>query len=345
MTGRALLVFALTGCAGPYDVEDEHVYVDLAVSSAGVCAVDEDQTLHCWGYTALNAPEGVVAADVDMSGSRGCVTGDDGSLTCWSASSRGTPSEDPGITVLIEDGVTAMAVGSYGACWDGPTMDPDCSALDGATDVAIPGDGEESESEIVAFAVATEYACALYPDGTGACAHAPEAPDVPAAVSGLFEGSDLAFIDAGRSSTCVIDGEGALSCAGARDDCDIDDGMVTGPCIDDWSPSGRWLDVATANSSCAVADDGTLACHGDAYLCPTPEGNDYVRVALTPPDVCGLHADGRISCTVNIAGIDVDARSEHLGEEDALDCQAGHPSALHGARCENVDAIFGNGPC
>lgn len=47
-----LMVLAFMGCAGRYEVEDDHVYVDLGVSKPGVCAVDDSGTLHCWGYTA-----------------------------------------------------------------------------------------------------------------------------------------------------------------------------------------------------------------------------------------------------------------------------------------------------
>lgn len=343
MRRLALIVFASTGCSGPYEVEDEHVYVDLAVSKAGVCAVDDERSLHCWGYTAANAPEGIFVTDVDMSGSEGCVLGGEGDLTCWGASPRGEVRDDLAARVVATS-VGIMAVGYDAVCWDGSTTDPTCTALDGETDVAPPAAGAGTESEVVALAVAYEYACVLHAGGAGGCERAPDAPEIPTEVSALFDVDDLVFIDAGGTSTCVLDSAGQLACAGARDDCDIDDGMAMGPCIDDWSPSGSWRDVATADSSCAVAADGTLVCHGDLYMCPAPEGTDYVRVALEPPDVCGLHADGRISCTVNIAGIDVGPGSEHM-TEDALDCQAGHPQALESARCDNVDAHFETGPC
>lgn len=265
-----------------------------------------------------------------MSGYYGCVLGSDEALTCWDASSTGGD-EDLAAQVVAE-GVYQMSVGSDAVCWTGSGDVADCLALSEETSVALPDRG--GGAEVASFAVATYYACVVYQDGSGACASAPDAHEVPTEVSSLFKAPELAFTDAGNTSTCVIDRLGHLACAGARDDCDTDDGMVTGPCIDDWNPSGSWRDVATYDSTCAVGADGTITCHGDT--CAAPEGNDYVRVALASPSVCGLHADGQLSCVVDISG---------RSDDGAPDCEPGHPEALEAARCDNADAIFGGGPC
>ncbi len=324
----------LLGCRGPYDVDDERVYVDLAMDGSGVCAVADDRGLHCWGYTAKNAPGDVVSADLDMSASQGCLLSDDGTLTCWDALSTGGDQDGEAFAArVVAEGVDRMAVGADAVCWDGAEGAAACSPFRDQTYVALPDRGDGGESAVATFAVGTYFACASYLDGVGACASSSTSPALPEAIATIFDASDLAFADAGGYSACVIDQLGRLACAGAMANCDQDE-MGNGPCIEDWSPGGSWRDVATDDSTCAVGADGTITCHGDT--CGAPEGSDFVRVVLASPSVCGLRADGSLACVVDVAAGTGD------GE---FDCQPGHPSALQAAVCDNLDFVYEGGPC
>jgi hypothetical protein len=58
-------------------------YVSIASGGLGLCAIDGDGALHCWGPHVSNPPAGTFS-QVAVAGRYACALDSDGGLQCWS---------------------------------------------------------------------------------------------------------------------------------------------------------------------------------------------------------------------------------------------------------------------
>ncbi|MEZ5100817.1 MAG: hypothetical protein R3C15_13660 [Thermoleophilia bacterium] len=279
-----------------------------------------------------------------------CAIADDGSVACWGRDNRGqvgdgadgnadepspVPVPLPGSrrTIAVSaGGETTCAIDADGGLWcwgsdsygmlgDGlPLVDAPAPVA-----VALPGD-----RAAVAVAVGDTHACAIASDGALLCwgrdasgevgDGADGNADEPSPVVIALPGNRRAVAaTAGYLHTCALLDDGLVACWGNDDDGQVGDGApVTGQVSPTpiALPAGRTAVALAAGTyhTCAVTDDGALACWGNDAAGAIGDGvdggaNEPAPVAVSLPGgrravavssgeyfTCALADDGALAC-------------------------------------------------
>lgn len=246
--------------------ESLETYVAVSLGDAHGCALRADGSLACWGFTTVGPPEGEFTA-VGSALFKSCaLRAGDGGIECFALNpdadeSPWAPPEGPFVALSVGvDHGCALAEDGTIACWG--SEDPD---------ILEPPPGSYS-----AVTVGRRTTCALDDD------------DLPVCWGGndLFGEADaprdepLRQFDVGYRHGCGVGASGALVCWG--DAPETEDGQYTAVAV-----GGE--EQAT---TCALRDDGTLACWGELTA---PEGR-FLAVDLADRAACAVREDARLVC-------------------------------------------------
>ncbi|MEZ5100818.1 MAG: hypothetical protein R3C15_13665 [Thermoleophilia bacterium] len=343
----------------------------VAAGANHTCAVLANGSAVCWGLdstgqvgdgpegeadhpapAAVLLPAGRRAVAVAAGSRHSCALLDDGSLACWGFDLSGqvgdgaddSADERAPVGVALPGGrrATSVVAGSDHTCAilaDGALA---CWGADGFGQVGDGADGNADEPAPVlvalpggrraaAVAAGATHTCAILDDGSLACwghdingqlGDGPDGnADEPAPVlASLPAGRRAVAITAGTSHTCAILDDGSLACWGydlSGQVGDGADGNADEPApVAIALPGGRRALAVSAGGShtCAITDDGALACWGYDAFGQVGDGAD--GNADEPAPVAGSLAGGRVALAV-------DAGFQHtcaLAQDGSVSC-------------------------
>lgn len=259
--------------------------------------------------TGANPMSGV--ASLSAGEHSACILTTAGGAKCWGANYYGevgdgtdTLRKTPVDVVGLTSGVASVSVG-----WDHA-----CAVTD---DGVVKCWGKNGAGQLGA---ATSEECVGFP-GLLPCSH------VPVDVQGISPNSAVE-VSAGRLHSCAVMTDGGVKCWGHGYFGELGDGVVPPPSgrIDAVDVSGLdaravHVDVGSYHHSCALLEDGTVACWGDnaggqtgpssgASCAPKYEGCNIVPITVPLPQpatavtlgsffTCALLTSGDVSCWGN----------------------------------------------
>ncbi len=250
-----------------------------------VCAIREDGSVGCWGYTTATPPEGRLVA-LDNGDRSTCAIREDGTLACWGEIGGEVPDGAyTSVSVTYDHACAIRRDNASLECWRQPSDDSDEDGFE----IAEPPTGP-----FTAVSVGEVFDCALRGDGELACWSQWPDDDFPVPNSGRrYLALDV---------PCAIQFGGTLECF------DYWDGS------EPWSESGSRPPVEGAyravsattygGRGCALRVDGTLRCWGDegwdddsgkALAMRTPIGS-YKAVSVGDKSACATRPDGIAVC-------------------------------------------------
>ncbi len=277
----------------------------------------------------LGLTSGVIA--VAAGGNSTCAVTGGGGLKCWGDNTYGqlgtgatarslTPVDVEGLT----SGVTAVAVGPYGACaittrggvkcWGKNTYGSlgNGSTVDSRTPVDVSG----LASGVKALAVGVSYTCALTTGGRVKCwGFWVDANNIlgnvrhetPVAFSGLTSGVTAIAV---HGNLCALVAGGGVRCEGDNTYGQLGDGTTRRrtSLVDVVGLAGPVTAIAAGgNYACAIAKGG-VQCWGDNFAGQLGDGSTKQR--STPVDVVGLNhvtaialGDGHTCALADLGGV------------------------------------------
>ncbi len=230
-----------------------------------------------------NAPSGAKA--VSAGGTHTCAIRDDGTLACWGDDSSGQLDGIPDGTfqAVSAGGTHTCAIRDDGtlACWG----DDSSGQLDGIPDGTFQ-----------AVSAGGTHTCAIRDDGTLAC----WGDDSSGQLDGIPDGTFQA-VSAGGTHTCAIRTSEHLACWGGDSDGQVSD-APTGYYHHWWHHHHHLPEYQAVSAggthTCAIRDDGTLACWGDdssGQLDGIPDGT-FQAVSAGGTHTCAIRDDGTLAC-------------------------------------------------
>lgn len=271
----------------------------LSAGRHHVCAIQEDNTLICWGYNHNNQadpPDGTFS-EIGAGYYFNCGLKTDGSLSCWGRDTAGETSPPPGKFIHV-------AVGGNHACALPDNRVPICWGANSSSQSSpLPGPFEQ-------LALGDAHSCGLKADGTVECwgLNDHEQSNV--------EANTFTSIAAGYRTTCGIKTDGVAICWGRTaksygyltqidfalraDDseyifCGLKaDSTLSCPPITS-APSGVFSYVTTGGHdtsgydrfygfACGIRENGLVACWGaNSNDRATPPVGVKVKHIITPP--------------------------------------------------------------
>jgi hypothetical protein len=251
----------------------------VAAEREATCAVTSKGEIECWGEgrVARNTerPAGPFR-DVAIDGSSGVGLRPDGTLAGW-----GSSAPPSGHYSMISAGHDACALRDDG--------DLDCWPLGGRR-----GKSETRTGPFTHVSLGGLLGCAVRADGSIECwghcvaTHDRDAIDCPARVPAP-EGRYVEVASAGDFA-CALAVDGSITCWG-------DMSKVTTP-----PPTGAgWTKLsARDDTACAIDGHAEIVCWGAPVYWGTrvytPPPGPFTAVSVGGRHVCGLHADGKLSC-------------------------------------------------
>jgi len=169
----------------------------LSAGTDHVCAVQEDDTLICWGandHNQADPPSGTFS-EIEVGFYFGCGLKTDGTLTCWGQDTTGETSPPPGQFIQI-------AVGGNHACALTDAGEPICWGDNTSGQVSyLPGPFQQ-------LALGNNHSCGLTFDGSVECWGSNEHEQ------SNEKSETFSRIAAGFDTTCGIKTDGAAICWG-----------------------------------------------------------------------------------------------------------------------------------
>jgi hypothetical protein len=268
-----------------------------------VCAIQEDNTLLCWGANDNNQadPPSGTFSEIEVGLYFGCGLKTDGSLSCWGRDTAGETSPPPGKFIHV-------AVGGNHACALPDNRVPTCWGANSSSQSSpLPGPFQQ-------LALGDAHSCGLKADGTVECwgLNDHEQSNV--------EADTFTSIAAGYRTTCGIKTDGVAICWGRTAKsygyltqidfalvachrcswtaeylfCGLKaDNTLSCPPITS-APSGVFSYVTTGGHdggssgfqgfACGIRENGLVACWGaNRYDRATPPVGVKVKHIITPP--------------------------------------------------------------
>ena len=268
-------------------------------------------------------PPAPASERVSAGGAHSCAIGDDGTLACWGDDSAGQLDEVPtGEFLSVSAGGThtcAIRADATLACWG----DDSAGQLD-----------EVPAGEFLSVSAGGNHTCAIRADATLTCWGEGSAGQLDEVPTGKF-----AAVSAGGAHTCAIKSHGDLLCWG-----DDADGQVSGAPSDEhhfyWPfwfyfhhhhPYRDDLDfdavAAGGSHSCAIDEDGALACWGDdsaGQLDEIPAG-EFASLSAGGGHTCAIRDDATLACWGDDSAGQLDEVPE--GEFDTVSAGGSHTCA------------------
>ena len=273
-----------------------HAGSTLSAGENHVCAIQEDDTLICWGdnqYNQADPPSGTFS-EIEVGFNFGCGLKTNGTISCWGRDTAGETSPPPGQFLQV-------AVGGAHACALPDNGVPICWGANGSSQASpLPGPFQQ-------LALGDAHSCGLKPDGTVECwgLNDHEQSNV--------EADSFTSIVAGYRTTCGIKTDGVAICWGRTAKsygyltqidfaliahpennsiyifCGIKaDNTLSCPPITS-APSGVFSYVTVGGGSynghfaCGIRETNIVACWGEnRYDRATPP----VGVTVKPPPIC-----------------------------------------------------------
>jgi alpha-tubulin suppressor-like RCC1 family protein len=286
----------------------------LAVGSSMSCAVLDNGSLMCWGSDGhgqlgdggqmanqvrptnlVVLPEGRHVMEIHAVRTHVCALLDDGAVWCWGYGSNGELGDgttntysSPTNAVILPAGRTAVSIGlgGYHAC----------AILDDASMVCW---GLDNHGQ----------------GGNGQDDNDPRATPVTVAFP---QGREPVQVDGGEAHTCALMNDGGVMCWGRDHVGQLGDNGTNAnqyePGSNAMLPDGRRATSISlaGHTSCAVLDDGTLACWGEnnygqlgdntttrrnvPTLAHLPENLTVLDVGVNYHNTCVVYANGSMGC-------------------------------------------------
>jgi len=178
-------------------ISHAHAGSTLSAGIFHVCAIQEDDTLICWGnndHNQADPPSGTFS-EIEVGFYFGCGLKTDGTISCWGRDTAGETSPPPGKFIQ-------MAVGGEHVCALPENGVPICWGANGSSQAApLPGPFQQ-------LALGDAHSCGLKFDGAVECwgANDHEQSNV--------ESDTFTSIAAGYKTTCGIKTDGVAICWG-----------------------------------------------------------------------------------------------------------------------------------
>ena len=286
----------------------------LAVGSSMSCAVLDNGSLMCWGSdghgqlgdggqmanqvrpnTFVDLPDGRNVVEIHAVRTHACALLDDGAVWCWGYGSNGELGDgttntysSPTNDVILPAGRTAVSIGlgGYHAC---AILDDASMVCWGLDNQGQGGNGQDDND----------------PRST------------PVGVS-FPEGREPVQVDGGEAHTCALMNDGGVMCWGRDHVGQLGDNGTNAnqyePGSNAMLPDGRRATSISMGGhvSCAVLDDGTLACWGEnnygqlgdntttrrsvPTLAHLPDNLTVLDVGVNYHSTCVVYANGSMGC-------------------------------------------------
>ncbi len=178
-------------------ISNAHAGSTLSAGIDHVCAIQEDDTLICWGandHNQADPPSGTFS-EIEVGFYFGCGLKTDGTISCWGQDTTGETSPPPGKFIQV-------AVGGEHACALPDNGEPICWGANGSSQSSpLPGPFQQ-------LALGDAHSCGLKADGSVECwgNNSDEQSNVAA--------DTFSYIAAGYKTTCGVKTDGVAICWG-----------------------------------------------------------------------------------------------------------------------------------
>lgn len=283
----------------PQDTRAEGPYVDLAVGSLFVCAIDAVGALDC--VTRSTARRLAPPADlpaftaIDAGAFHGCGITIDGDMRCWGANDFGQL-DVPEFARPVRE----LAIGTNTSCAIDATGSLACWGLDSNGQASPP----EPDAGYVAVDVGLYHACAIRDSGEAVCWGQGE-PVLPAPPpSGEFrpsvvppEGVVFRELALGLLASCGLTAAGEIRCWGRERTGFVDGAWVLSEPL---APSeGPYVALAVlspgAGGVCGLTVEGHIDCARPDRL-SLPDAGGYVALDGKFGSPCAIEGTGDVVC-------------------------------------------------
>lgn len=285
--------------------------VRASVGRGHTCVLKQDDSIICWGsndYGQADTPVGSYT-QVSAGDSFTCAIESSGRVVCWGRNDEGQTNTPSGSYVQVSSGsdhACALARDGGVTCW-GSNIHGQATAPSGIfTQVSARG----------------SLSCGLRNDGSISCwgeVHYARETFVPINIPpGSYK-----HLDVGSDSVCAIRSDGNITCvypmgeelqnnvpSGNYTQISLSDDLICvlddGGSVFCWSRvepdekgilSGLYTQVIGGTVSCAVTNDGAIACWGSSFSCQgiIPSG-PYIDVDIGGGNDCVIRKDGSLAC-------------------------------------------------
>lgn len=286
----------------------------LAVGLSMSCAVLDNGSLMCWGSdgqgqlgdggqmanqvrpnTFVDLPDGRNVVEIHAVRTHACALLDDGAVWCWGYGSHGELGDgttntysSPTNAVILPAGRTAVSIGlgGYHAC---AILDDASMVCWGLDNFGQGGHGQDNND-----------------------------PRATPATVAFPEGREPVQVDGGEAHTCALMNDGGVMCWGRDHVGQLGDNGTNAnqyePGSNAMLPDGRRATSISMGGhlSCAVLDDGTLACWGEnnygqlgdntttrrnvPTLAQLPDNLTVLDVGVNYHSTCVVYANGSMGC-------------------------------------------------
>lgn len=263
-------------------------WADLAMGYSFVCGLDGVGALTCLdAYTgdAIPTPPGTFT-DVDAAWLSACALATDGSIACFD-------SEGGTLAAPVGDGFVSLASANAHVCGLTAQGEATCVALRGAA-TAPPGpDPGEVVSEIRAGDNVTWW---IRADGTLGCEDGPPSVGRRSGCRAFPKDGPYSQLTAGSLHACARREDGRWRCWGSTGS-----GAGVIPTADT-----HWTRMSAngGGALCGLLTDGTIDCAFLPGEREAPAGH-FVDLRTSMYTVCGVAADGRVTCNDADSGMAV----------------------------------------
>ena len=281
----------------------------IASTSRGNCALDSTGTIHCWGYlpNVWSIPSGAFV-ELHASIDAVCAIRADHSVVCFDPPD-GTISGVAGHVPKAKVQTLALQRGTL--CSIDETGPASCNSI--YSELTVP-----SGEAFLQLSVGIQFACGIrVQDGSISCWGSPGsaacAGYVPAAGQLVAPSGYFASISSGIYSSCALSVIGEVTCWGAGKPSDDPAALCMGSTFNLGQaspPPGTFRSVAvSANHTCGVKTDGTVACWGAGTAdvgCPEldqadcrqsrPPAGVFAQVSVGSLHSCAMTLERKVQC-------------------------------------------------
>jgi hypothetical protein len=285
--------------------DDEHLpppppgtFRHVAVATGQACGVRDDGALLCWGAVSLT--DAGPFREVTVGGDRLCALTAAGDARCWERTGAALPE--------VTGPFTSLAAGAKHVCAVRPGGGVSCWGDNRFWQSGVP------RGPFLSVDTVDHLGCAVKADHSLSCWGERGSPPLGPAPEGRFTAVQISDW---YGYACAIRDNGSLACWGENPDMRppppgqfrklaLPCGLRTDGTVACWmngmsDPAGTFLGLsAFGRHVCAVGTDHTITCwSGDDTSAPIPPTGAFEDVMLgdAVDSVCGLRADGSVSCT------------------------------------------------